>query len=420
VNPVLDVLRPWRTARLWRSLAYVALTVPISTVSSVLVITLLSLAGGLVLLFPLAAVTAWALFFVSQGFGAVERSRASSLLDVDLPAPHAPYRATTWWGRWKERISSASRWKEIAYHVAHLPVGVVTFALVVATWAGSLALATMPLYVRALPGDSAEFGLFDVSGSSVWLAALLGIVGVGLAAPWLTILAGIVERDLARALLSRSRTAVLEERVTHLQESRGAAIFTAEDERRRIERDLHDGAQQRLVALAMDLGMAKEKFESDPEAARDLVVGAHEEAKAAIAELRQLVQGFRPAVLEDRGLDAALSAIVARVPLPVELHVDVPTRPSPAIESAAYFVVAEALTNVAKHAEATRATVAIARRGDRLAIDVTDDGRGGADPTKGSGLRGLEERVRALDGWFRVLSPAGGPTTLIVELPCAS
>ena len=203
---------------------------------------------------------------------------------------------------------------------------------------------------------------------------------------------------------------------------RGAvsAVDSAEAERRRIERDLHDGAQQRLVALAMDLGMARERFEDDPQHAQQLVAEAHEEAKAALVELRDLVRGFNPAILQDRGLDAALSSVVARSPVPVRLDVDVAPRPAATVESTAYFVVTEALTNVAKHAHATEARVSIARRGDRLAIDVTDNGTGGADAARGTGLNGLSERVHTLGGWMQVLSPAGGPTSVLVELPCAS
>jgi signal transduction histidine kinase len=199
-----------------------------------------------------------------------------------------------------------------------------------------------------------------------------------------------------------------------------AAVGSAEAERRRIERDLHDGAQQRLVALAMDLGMARERFDDDPEQTRRLVTEAHEEAKAALGDLRDVVRGFHPAILEDRGLDAALSSVVARCPVPVELDVDVAERPPPTVESAAYYVVSEALTNIAKHADATSARVSIARRGDRLAIDVSDNGRGGADAARGTGLQGLSERVQGLGGWMTVMSPAGGPTSVLVELPCAS
>jgi signal transduction histidine kinase len=174
------------------------------------------------------------------------------------------------------------------------------------------------------------------------------------------------------------------------------------------------------VALAMDLGMAREKLDTDPESARELVGEAHDEAKRALVELRGLVRGIHPAVLTERGLDAALSSVVARTSVPVQLVVDVDERPSPAIESAAYFVVTEALTNVDRHAQATRALVEVVRRDDRLVVEVSDDGVGGADDGAGTGLRGLAGRVESLGGWMRVMSPSGGPTTILVELPCAS
>jgi signal transduction histidine kinase len=213
---------------------------------------------------------------------------------------------------------------------------------------------------------------------------------------------------------------VLEERAVRAESGRAAAVDSAEAERRRIERDLHDGAQQRLVALAMDLGAARERLDRDPAGAKVLVAEAHEEAKAALKELRDLVRGIHPVILEDRGLDAALSAVVARSPVPVELTVELTRRPPDHIESAAYFVVSEALANVARHASATRAAVSIATSADRLVVEVRDDGVGGADPGRGTGLQGLADRVRGLGGTFDVLSPEGGPTTVLVELPCAS
>jgi signal transduction histidine kinase len=170
----------------------------------------------------------------------------------------------------------------------------------------------------------------------------------------------------------------------------------------------------------MDLGRARDRFDSEPESARQLVTEAHEEAKAALAELRNLARGIHPAVLTDRGLDAALSAVITRCPVPVSLAVDVPIRPPASIESAAYFVVAEALTNVAKHANATRVDVSIVLQNNRLIVDIRDDGVGGAESSKGSGLSGLADRVNALGGWMRVLSPTGGPTSVIVEIPCGS
>jgi signal transduction histidine kinase len=170
----------------------------------------------------------------------------------------------------------------------------------------------------------------------------------------------------------------------------------------------------------MDLGVAKERLDSDPEQARQLVASAHDEAKAALAELRHLVRGFHPAILEDRGLDAALSAVVARSPVPVALSVDVAERPAAAVESTVYFVVTEALTNVAKHANSTRASVTIVRQRDRLVVEITDDGTGGADPARGSGLHGLAQRLESHGGWMTILSPEGGPTTLLAEVPCGS
>ena len=209
--------------------------------------------------------------------------------------------------------------------------------------------------------------------------------------------------------------------MTQLETSRSAAVDSAEAERRRIERDLHDGAQQRLVALAANLGAAREKLDhGEIEEGRTMVAVAHEEAKSALREIRDLVRGIHPVILEDRGLDAALSAVVARSPIPVTLDVDVAVRPPAAVESAAYFVVNEALTNVARHAMATKAFVNIARAGDRLVIEVRDDGIGGADMSLGSGLRGLRDRVAGLGGTMYVISPHGGPTTISVELPCAS
>jgi signal transduction histidine kinase len=204
-----------------------------------------------------------------------------------------------------------------------------------------------------------------------------------------------------------------------LTETRAGVVDAAAAELQRIERDLHDGAQARLVALAMDLGMAEERFERDPEGARELVEKARGEAKQALAELRDLARGMRPALLAERGLAEAVRALASRTSLPTTVAVEVGGPVAPAVESAAYFVVAEALTNAVKHSGATRLSVRVAREGDRVAVEVSDDGRGGVDPD-GNGLTGLRKRVEALDGTLRVASPAGGPTLLRAELPCAS
>jgi len=203
--------------------------------------------------------------------------------------------------------------------------------------------------------------------------------------------------------------------------SRARIVAASDEVRRRIERDLHDGAQQQLVAMQMTLGRLRSRMKAadDPESIA-LIDEARREARQAIGELRDLTRGLHPPVLTDRGLDAALSAIAARSPIPVAVDVAVSPRPSITVEAIAYFVVAEALTNVAKHAQATRATVTIRRVADRLLVIVGDDGRGGADPALGSGLAGLADRVSGVDGTLRVNSPIGGPTVVEVELPCGS
>jgi signal transduction histidine kinase len=252
------------------------------------------------------------------------------------------------------------------------------------------------------------------------IAALVGLSALVVVAPWVTLGLARLDVRVARWLLGCGSKDELGARVTQLESSRAAAVDSAEAERRRIERDLHDGAQQRLVSLAMGLGAARRRLDDDPEVGRQMVAEAHEDAKAALREIRDLVRGIHPVILEDRGLDAALSAVVARSPVPVALEVDVAERPPATVESTAYFVVSEALTNVARHAGATRASVAIVRAGDRLVVEVHDDGCGGADPATGTGLAGLRNRVTGLGGTMHVVSPDGGPTTLLVELPCGS
>jgi signal transduction histidine kinase len=207
------------------------------------------------------------------------------------------------------------------------------------------------------------------------------------------------------------------ERIETLTVTRTAAINAQEAELRRIERDLHDGAQARLVALGMTIGMAEQKLATDPDGARQLLAEARGGAREALVELRDLARGIHPPVLQDRGLEAAVRELAVRSPLDVHI-VAATDRLPPAVESAAYFVVAEALTNASKHADPTRIDVRLERNGGHLSVEIVDDGRGGADP-EGAGLSGLRKRVEALDGTLRVASPAGGPTIVRAEMPCA-
>jgi signal transduction histidine kinase len=208
-------------------------------------------------------------------------------------------------------------------------------------------------------------------------------------------------------------------RIERLEETRAGAVDVQESELRRIERDLHDGAQARLVALGMSLGRAEQALDTDPQAVRQLLSEARRGAGEALTELRDLARGIRPPILTDRGLEPAVSALVARTPLPVTLSVDIHRRYPSAVETAAYFTVAEALANAIKHANAERVDIRIQAEDRALVAEVLDDGDGGADPF-GPGLTGLRQRAEALDGTLRVASPPGGPTTVRVELPCES
>jgi len=315
-------------------------------------------------------------------------------------------------------LTSATAWRYVAYALIRFPLGVLQFVLVSVVWAVGLALVTAPTYYWALPG-----GGFNINGHLIrypgaLIAAVLAGLAVLLLSPVATALLAAGDAAVTKGLLGSGREE-LTARIGELETSRARVMDAAETERMRIERDLHDGAQQRLVSLAMELGRAKAKFGTDPEGAEAIVSQAHEEAKAALAELRNLVRGVHPPVLSDRGLDAALSGLAALSPVPVTVSVDLPARPPAAVEAIAYFVVAEGLTNIAKHSHASHAQVVVVRSGDVLSLEITDDGVGGADPA-GQGLSGLAARVAGVDGRLRVTSPPGGPTTLEVTLPCAS
>jgi signal transduction histidine kinase len=351
--------------------------------------------------------------------GRFERARFAVLLGVAIPAWPRDERPGYRWlliPSWR-KLSSRATWSEVGYGLLRLPVSVVTVAISVSAAAFGLLLLTLPLYNRALPSGGALIdGTVVRGGPEMAASALAGLV--------LLLASAQLARGLAFADAAVSRRLLgppspLAARVTELERSRERVVDAAEAERRRIERDLHDGAQQRLVALAMELGRAKAKFGDDPEGARELVDQAHAQAKEALTELRNLVRGVHPPVLTDRGLDAALSGLAALCPIPVQMQVDVAVRPKPAVEAVAYFVVAEALTNVAKHSRASQARVMVEGHGfpGSLTVLISDDGIGGADP-HGAGLAGLADRVGGVDGELSVESPSGGPTLISAVLPC--
>ena len=362
---------------------------------------------------PLLAGTLW----VSLWMAYPERARFAVLLGTDIPPAPLPGGGGRLRRLWAA-LSSGAAWRSVLYGLIRFPLSALQFVLVTVAWSLPLVLITAPAYVWALPGGGAHIDGHLLRYPGALIAAVLAGLVLLLAAPALTRWMAAADVAVARGLLGSGRDE-LTARIGELETSRAKVMDAAEAERMRIERDLHDGAQQRLVSLAMELGRAKAKFGSDPEGAAEIVGLAHDQAKEALAELRNLVRGVHPPVLSDRGLDAALSGLAALSPVPVTVSVELPSRPSAAIEAIAYFVVAEALTNIAKHSHAHHARVLVVRVGDQLSVEIADDGVGGADPS-GQGLSGLAARVAGVDGQFRVTSPAGGPTTLEVTLPCGS
>jgi signal transduction histidine kinase len=412
---MLAVLRAPVSGWAWRATIHHVVGFPIGIVTFVVTILLVALTAGFAITAILAVATLAMLIWSNAAATALQRSRFRSVLGVEIPPLARSYPGTGLRPLWAEARSGAT-WRQVAYHLLAFVISTVGFVVVTVAWSVGIAATLVLAYSWALPIR----GIFDwpmrdpVTLVSLTITGLLVLV----IAPWLA--RGVAEVDVAaaRSLLGPSRVEELARRVDTLTSSREGLVDAADAERRRIERDLHDGTQQRLVSLAMNLGMARAKLADAPEPARRAVEEAHEEAKRALTELRGFIRGLHPAVLDDRGLDAALSGIAARAPLPVRVRVDAPRRCSPTIEAVAYFVVSEALTNVARHANATTAEVVVEQLGPRLRIVVADNGQGGASPDRGTGLRGLAQRAASVDGTLRIESPAGGPTFVIVELPC--
>ncbi|HEV7184215.1 MAG TPA: histidine kinase [Leifsonia sp.] len=342
---------------------------------------------------------------VTRLVSTVERERAIALYDIEIPPPDRREVQQTGWrglvGRARATVIDPLTWRLLLHHLVTTVIGLGLICL------GGLVLLSTAFVVITV---NVQLGVLAAAAGLLLLVAYVWLVGR-------------LDRSVVSRLLSGSSRQVLLARVDSLADARRGAVDAASRERKRIERDLHDGIQPRLVSVAMTIDMARNKLPSDPIAAQSLLDQAHIDAKLSISELRDLARGIHPAILMDRGLDAALSAVAARCSVPTTVDVDLPDRLSPDVEAVVYFAVTEALTNVAKHSRALACTATVTRLGATVVATVTDNGVGGARAGEGlgrGGLSGMADRARSAGGRLGVESPRGGPTVITVEIPCAS
>ncbi|MCL3860798.1 sensor histidine kinase [Actinotalea sp. K2] len=417
--------------RLGRDTAYVIGGLPIAVLSFSVLVTGLALAAGLLVTvvgIPVAAGT----LALAVGFGRLERLRLAARGTPLGPVHYAPRRGSGL-RRMLNQLTDPRRWAAVLHGIGALVLSVATFSVVVTWWAGALGGLTYWFWERWLGNPESNttlVELLDLPITEAQLNLLLGLLFALTLVP-VTRVCAQAHVGWARLLLTGSSRAALAAQVDDLTTRRTVAAAAESHSLRRLERDIHDGPQQRLVRLGMDLSAAERRLTDDPEQARTMIAEARAQASEALAELRSLSRGIAPPILTDRGLAAALTAVVARSAVPTTVQVDLPpgTRPAPATESAAYYVATEALTNIAKHAGATSAAVTVSVVGapqaagpgdegtDRVQVVVEDDGCGGAMLSKGHGLSGLADRVEGLGGRFSVHSPQGGPTRVVALLP---
>jgi signal transduction histidine kinase len=430
-RPAATILRAPFTRRTWCEAGYALIGLPLGVAGFAVTVATLSFGLGnsfLLIGLPLLAVGS----IIARWFGGLDREVGRRLLGVHVADPAPLQRRPGFVGWIVAQLTDGVAWRARGYLLLRLPLSVASFFVAVFFWASGIAYVLWPaawaaglshVMVRqngVMQHITPSYGgfYFD-TWPRLWLLFAQGVILL-LLAPWVVRAVLIPDRWLIGGLLGPTSS----ERVRNLEQTRAHAVDDSAARLRTIERDLHDGAQAQLVAVAMKLGLAKEKLggadgataEPDVKRALELVDTAHRTAREAINELRDLARGIHPPVL-DRGLGPALSTLAARSAVPVELVVDVRERPSPAIETIAYFCAAELLANVAKHSGARRATVEAVHVPGLLRLRVTDDGTGGASMAAGTGLRGLADRVRTVDGRMDVDSPPGGPTVVTVELP---
>lgn len=411
--------------RLGRETVYLLLGLPIAVISFTVIVTGLSVGGGLLVTvvgIPILTLT----LFVARGFAELERAQLRQFLGQEVPAVR--YRTAGpdagWFRRMLVPLADAQLWLDVVHSLVSFVTSTVAWSFAVTWWAGAIGGLTWPLWGWAIPNGTDDEDLFELIGlGDAYTTKVVGnlVVGLFFAATLPFVITGFARLRAAVArllLVSRSES---ERQVEELVVGRTAARSAEASALRRLERDIHDGPQQRLVRLSMDLGRArKQAGEADPQLAGTLDA-ALQQTKDTLEELRALSRGIAPPVLSDRGLRAALEELAARSSVPIDVEIHLPDERLPHhVETAVYFVVSEALTNVAKHSGATRCSLWVARVGDDVRVRVSDNGAGGAHMAKGRGLVGLGDRVRAADGVLNVSSPEGGPTIVDAEVPCGS
>jgi signal transduction histidine kinase len=425
LSPVQRMLR-----QLGIDTAYVLVGFPIATAAFTIMVAGLSTGGGLLITLIGLPVLVFTLF-IARGFAHLERARIRPVLRRgSVPAIYKTADpGASWWRRMLIPLSDGQAWLDTLHALVRFPISVAMFTIVVTWWSVALGGLSYWFWVRFLPADNndalpALLGFGQGEGGRVAFYTVLGVF-TALTLPLVIRWSALAEAWVAHGMLTA--VASLRHEISGLtvvaetaQSQRAAAMSAEATALHRLERNIHDGPQQRLVRLAVDLGRARQQLDNaDPHAARETVDEALSQARETLDELRTLSRGIAPPVLTDRGLAAAVAALAARATIAVQL--DIPAdlgRLHPLAEQTAYFAIAETLTNVAKHSGATAGTVSVARVAGRLEVTVTDNGHGGAHLAKGHGLAGLADRVHSAGGELWVNSPDGGPTKIRAEVPC--
>lgn len=424
-----DRHRVYSLHSLWQDSAYLLLGFPLALVAFVVMAALLALGGGLLITF-VGVFVLTAAVFAARAFAIVQRGMLQRFLAVPSPRPMYRQAKGTAMRRAFSALGDPQSWLDILHAVVSFPVAVITWLVTVTWWTLTIGALSYPVWSTILRAEvrGGVHDLTDELGLSLWQGAAmylaLGLVAALLLPPLLRLMA-LLQGGLAQVLLCTR--AEMQQRVTTLEESRASAQAAQTTELRRLERDIHDGPQQRLIRLQMDLARARRKMDSDPDGARDLLEAASNQTRDTLHELLNLSRGLAPpilvdrgleAALRDRGLEAALRELCVRSTVPAELTVDILIPLPEEVETTIYFVATEALTNAAKHAGAGAAIIDVTSDGRTVTVTVADDGRGGAAPAPGGGLAGLSDRVAGLEGTLSVSSPPGGPTVVRAVLPC--